>query len=54
LDEVRIVAETGFVTLIQGETGTGKEVIVDWIGQQRLRQHPHFHDSISTLSADAC
>ena len=39
LDRVRRIAESGSVTLIQGETGTGKEVIARAIHRQSSRSH---------------
>jgi formate hydrogenlyase transcriptional activator len=42
LNQVRIVAKTDSVTLIQGETGTGKEVIAQAIHQQSSRSHEPF------------
>jgi len=42
LNQVRIIAKTDSVTLIQGETGTGKEVIARAIHNQSLRSHGPF------------
>jgi formate hydrogenlyase transcriptional activator len=42
LDLVRMIAKSDSVTLIQGETGTGKEVIARAIHTQSLRSHGPF------------
>jgi formate hydrogenlyase transcriptional activator len=42
LDQVRVIAKSDSVTLIQGETGTGKEVIAHAIHQQSSRSHGPF------------
>src|SRR6266481_9773922 len=42
LNQVRIVAKTDSMTLIQGETGTGKEVIASAIHNQSLRNRGPF------------
>jgi formate hydrogenlyase transcriptional activator len=42
LNLVRLVANTDSVTLIQGETGTGKEVIARFIHQQSSRRQGRF------------
>ena len=42
LNQVRIIAKTDSVTLIQGETGTGKEVIARAIHNQSLRRQGPF------------
>jgi formate hydrogenlyase transcriptional activator len=42
LNQVRIIAKTDSVTLIQGETGTGKEVIARAIHNQSLRSQGPF------------
>ena len=42
LNQVGIIAKTDSVTLIQGETGTGKEVIARAIHNQSLRSHAPF------------
>ena len=42
LNQVRIIAKTDSVTLIQGETGTGKEVIARAIHNQSLRSQQPF------------
>src|ERR1700709_1789730 len=39
LSQVRMIAKSDSVTLIQGETGTGKEVIARAIHKQSLRSH---------------
>ena len=39
LNQIRIIAKTDAVTLIQGETGTGKEVIARAIHNQSARSH---------------
>src|SRR5580658_8688482 len=39
LNQIRIIAKTDSVTLIQGETGTGKEVIAPAIHNQSSRSH---------------
>src|SRR6202046_1973014 len=42
LHQVRIVAKTDSMTLIQGETGTGKEVIARAVHNQSLRSRGPF------------
>ena len=42
LNQVRIIATSDSATLIQGETGTGKEVIAQAIHQQSSRSHGPF------------
>jgi len=42
LNQVRIIAKSDSVTLIQGETGTGKEVIARAIHEQSLRRQGPF------------
>src|SRR5580692_7684029 len=42
LNQVRIIAKSDSVTLIQGETGTGKEVIARAIHDQSLRNRGPF------------
>ncbi len=42
LNQVRIIAPSDSVTLIQGETGTGKELIAQAIHQQSSRNHGPF------------
>jgi len=42
LNQVRMIAKSDSVTLIQGETGTGKEVIARAIHDQSLRSHGPF------------
>src|SRR5580698_5532943 len=42
LDQVRMVAATGCTVLIQGETGTGKEVIAQAIHDASLRRQQRF------------
>src|ERR1700729_2529583 len=42
LNQVRIVAKTDSMTLIQGETGTGKEVIARAVHDQSLRNRGPF------------
>lgn len=37
INQIRIIAKTDSVTLVQGETGTGKEVIAEAIHRQSLR-----------------
>ncbi|MGC4049538.1 MAG: sigma 54-interacting transcriptional regulator [Paludibaculum sp.] len=42
MHQVRIIAKAGSVTLIQGETGTGKEIVARAIHNQSARRHRPF------------